>query len=120
MIALGLRVAIGLVWLVNGLLCKVMHGVPRHEAIVSRILGETYAMEITKLIGLSEIGMAVWVWSGLYRKVNAWLQMVLVGTMNLLEVWLAPDLLLWGPWNLLFALGFIGVVAWANFGKHAI
>lgn len=115
----GLRIAIGLVWLVNGLLCKVLNLVPRHEAIVSRILGDAYATEITKLIGLSEIGMAVWVWSGLFRKVNAWLQIALVGTMNVLETWLTPDLLLWGPWNLVFALAFIGVVAWTAFGKHA-
>lgn len=53
MIALGLRITIGLVWLINGLLCKVLNMAPRHEAIVSRILGDAHAMEITKLIGLS-------------------------------------------------------------------
>jgi hypothetical protein len=34
-----LLVAIALVWLANGLLCKVLGLVPRHEAIVARILG---------------------------------------------------------------------------------
>jgi hypothetical protein len=61
MIAEGLQIAINLVWLVNGLLCKVLDLIPRYEAIVSRILGEVYATENTKLIGFLEIGMAVWV-----------------------------------------------------------
>lgn len=35
-----LRGLIALVWLVNGLWCKVLGHVPRHEAIVARVLSE--------------------------------------------------------------------------------
>lgn len=98
-----LRYGIAAVWLVNGLLCKVMHLVPRHEAIVARILGPAYAGPLTRLIGLAEIGMAVWVLSRRYVQLNVALQIALVLTMNVLEFLLAPDLLLWHRCNLLFA-----------------
>jgi DoxX-like family len=91
------------VWLVNGLLCKVLLLVPRHQEIVARILGPAHAPLLTRLIGLAEIGMAVWVLSGRWRRLCVLTQMGLVLTMNLLEYALAPDLLLWGRLNLLFA-----------------
>ncbi len=37
--------------------------------------------------------------------------------MNLLEVTLVPELLLWGRWNEVFALGFAGVVWWTYFRR---
>ena len=94
---------IALVWLANGLLCKVLLLVPRHAAIVARILGPTHAEVLTRLIGLSEIGMALWVLSGIHRRWCARTQIALVVSMNLLESWLAPDLLLWGRANTVFA-----------------
>jgi len=106
----SLRVAIGLVWFVNGLFCKVLGWVPRHEEIVARILGDSHAAEITLAIGLGETALAVWIWVGLFPRSNAVLQMVLVATMNVLEFFIAPDLLLWGRMNALFAAMFIGVV----------
>ena len=94
---------IALVWLANGLLCKVLLLVPRHAAIVARILGPTHAGLLTRLIGLGEIGLALWVLSGVKSRWCALVQIVLVLSMNLLEAWLAPDLLLWGRANALFA-----------------
>jgi hypothetical protein len=98
---------IALVWLGNGLLCKVLGLVPRHAAIVARILGTTYAGPLTRLIGLAEIGMALWVVSGFYRRWCILTQIALVALMNALECWLAPDLLLWGRANAFFASLFI-------------
>ena len=94
---------IALVWLVNGLLCKVLGLVPRHAAIVARILGPTHAEALTRLIGVAEIGMAIWLLSGIKRRWCVLAQMGLVATMNTLEYALAPDLLLWGRANALFA-----------------
>src|SRR5688572_20733939 len=54
-----------LVWLINGLVCKFLNFVPRHELIVSRILGTEYASLITKAIGIAEMLMVVWIFSGL-------------------------------------------------------
>ena len=42
---------IALVWLTNGLLCKVLMLVPRHAAIVARILGPAHASVLIRLIG---------------------------------------------------------------------
>ena len=84
----------------------MLHLVPRHEAIVARILGPEYAAPLTRLIGLAEIGMAVWVLSGRWVRLNAAAQVALVLVMNALECWLAPDLLLWGRLNLVFAVLF--------------
>ena len=97
---------IALVWLANGLLCKVLMLVPRHAAIVARILGPEYATLLTRLIGLGEIGMAAWVLSGIRPRWCAGAQIALVLGMNTLEALLAPDLLLWGRFNALFAVLF--------------
>ncbi|SDX36064.1 DoxX-like family protein [Hymenobacter psychrophilus] len=107
-----LRYGIAAVWLANGLLCKVLHLVPRHEAIVARILGPAYAGPLTRLIGMAEIGLGLWVLTGRRPRPTAALQIGLVLTMNALELWLAPDLLLWGPLNFAFALLFALVVFW--------
>lgn len=101
---------ISLVWITNGLLCKVLNLVPRHEQIVSRILGNDYSRLLTVLIGLSEIVMAIWVLGGFKKRFCAITQMVVIATMNALEFILAPDLLLWGKFNSLFAFLFILVI----------
>jgi hypothetical protein len=98
---------IALVWLVNGLFCKVLHLVPRHELIVSRILGPEYAGPLTVAIGIGEIMVAAWTVSGIYKRYNAMLQITLVAVMNILEFILAPDLLLFGRFNIVFAAFFI-------------
>lgn len=106
---------IALVWLINGLVCKVLHLVPRHEQIVARILGASYARSLTLAIGISEIGMAIWVLSGYRSRWNAILQMLIVATMNTLEFILVPDLLLWGRCNALFAGMFILLIYYNEF-----
>jgi uncharacterized membrane protein YphA (DoxX/SURF4 family) len=102
-----LNYLIAAVWLVNGLFCKVLNLVPRHQQIVERILGNTHAKLLTKAIGLSEIAMAAWIVSGFLPRLNAIVQMTIIATMNLLEFILAPDLLLWGRFNAFFAFLFI-------------
>ncbi|MEL7161498.1 MAG: DoxX-like family protein [Bacteroidota bacterium] len=103
------------VWLVNGLYAKVLGQVPRHEVIVGRILGEEYAGVFTTLIGLAEVVVAVWIFLGFFRRLTAAAQIGIVLTMNLLETILVPDLLLWGRWNLVFAILFCGLVYYHGF-----
>lgn len=98
------------VWIVNGLFCKVLNLVPRHEQIVERILGNDYSRPLIFLIGVSEIIMAVWILSGYNTKLNAIVQITVVATMNIMEFILVPDLLLWGKLNSIFAFIFILVV----------
>lgn len=104
-----------MVWFLNGLVCKVINLTPRHQEIVARILGEEYARAITVLIGISEIIMAVWVLSKYKSQFNAITQMIIVLAMNLLEYFIAPDLLLWGRMNIVFALFFVGLVYYNEF-----
>jgi len=110
-----LTFCIALVWILNGLFCKVLNLVPRHEQIVARILGYDYSRVLTILIGLSEIAMAVWILSKFKSRLNAIAQIAIVGLMNTLEFILVPDLLLWGKLNSLFALIFILVVYFNEF-----
>lgn len=113
MIQNTLNIIIASVWVINGLISKVLGLTPRHEAIVARILGTEFAHPLTILIGISEIFMAIWVLSKFRAKLNAYAQIFLVSTMNILETILAPDLLLWGQWNLLWAITFC-LIIWKN------
>jgi hypothetical protein len=84
--------------------------VPRHEMIVSRILGEDYAPILTKAIGISEILMVVWILSKIKSRLCALTQILIVGLMNIIEFVLVPDLLLFGRLNIIFATFFISIV----------
>jgi uncharacterized membrane protein YphA (DoxX/SURF4 family) len=110
-----LTYCIATIWIANGLFCKVLNLVPRHEKIVARILGDDNSRLLTILIGLSEIIMAFWIISGYKTKLNAIAQIAVVATMNTLEFILVPDLLLWGKINSLFAFIFISVVYYNEF-----
>jgi hypothetical protein len=110
-----LTIMIAGVWLANGLLCKVLNLVPRHQQIVSRILGESHAQLLTKAIGVSEILMAVWILSNIKSRLNAMAQMLIIALMNCIEFILAPDLLLWGRANAAFAFLFIALIYYNEF-----
>jgi len=105
-----LTYCIALVWIINGLFCKMLNFVPRHRQIISEILGDDYAQIFTRLIGFSEVVMAVWILSKFKHRLNATIQIAIVGLMNILEFILVPELLLWGKLNSLFAFIFILVV----------
>ncbi len=98
---------IAVVWIINGLFCKVLDLVPRHKEIVGRILGYKYSEQLTLLIGFFEICMATWILSGIKMRLNAITQIIIVAIMNGMEYILVPDLLLWGKLNSLFAFLFI-------------
>jgi hypothetical protein len=110
-----LNYLIAAVWIANGLFCKVLNLVPRHQEIVARIIGNAHAGVLTKMIGISEMAMAVWILSGVRTKANAITQAVVIATMNSLEFILAPDLLLWGRLNALFAFLLILLILWNEF-----
>jgi hypothetical protein len=103
------------VWFANGLFCKVLNLVPRHQQIVANILGAQHARLFTVLIGTSEICMGIWILSGFYKRLNALMQIAVIAVMNTLEFLLVPDLLLWGKFNSLFALLFCCAIAIDHF-----
>ena len=109
---------IAAVWFINGFFCKVLNLVPRHKEIVSRILGAQHTDLFTKMIGISEILMSIWILTGIKSRFNTISQIFIIGTMNTLEYILCPDLLLWGKFNSLFAFIFIGIVFCNEFIIH--
>jgi hypothetical protein len=116
-----LNYLIAAVWIANGLFCKMLNLVPRHREIVARILGNAHAALLTTLIGCAEIAMAVWIVSGYLARLNAITQVMVIASMNVLEFILAPDLLLWGCFNLLFACLFILLILYNEyFGKREL
>jgi len=96
------------VWLVHGLYNKVLHGSPRHLAIVQSVPGLSGSAGEHALvaIGGAEIAIAVWVVSGWFPHVCAAVQTVLLLSMNVVELTVAPQFLLWPagliPINLAF------------------
>ena len=110
-----LNFCIAIIWMINGLFCKVLNLVPRHQQIVAKILGDEHARLLTMLIGFSEIFMAIWILSGIKSKLNAIAQIIIIGVMNTLEFILVPDLLLWGKANAIFALILIVVIFFNEF-----
>ena len=106
---------IATVWLINGLVCKVLNLVPRHQEIVARILGDNHAPLLTTLIGTAEIGMAIWILSSIWRRLAAKTQILVIAAMNTLEFFLVHDLLLWGKANAFFAFLFIVVIYYNEF-----
>jgi len=63
--------------------------------------------------------MCLWIISGFKQKLSAVLQMLIIAGMNILEYFLAKDLLLWKGWNVLFAFMFIIVIYLNNFRNKA-
>jgi hypothetical protein len=102
-------------WLINGIYCKLLNYVPRHTEIVSKLLNHDLARELTILIGFSEVLMATWILSKWQSKRNAWTQIGIVLTMNIIEFSFASELLLWGKLNLVFAFIFCLVVYYNEF-----
>lgn len=88
---------------------------PRHKEIVATILGLEHAQVLTVAIGISEIGMAIWILSGYKSRLNAIVQILVIAVMNTLEFILVPGLLLWGRFNALFALLLILVIYYNEF-----
>lgn len=107
-----------MVWLINGLFCKVLDFEPRHQQIVATILDQEHARTLTVLIGLAEIVMAVWILTGFRSRLNAITQIAVIITMNIIEFQVVPDLLLWGRFNIVFALLFSAFIYYTEFVRY--
>lgn len=99
-----LKLVFAFIWLANGLFCKILNLVPRHQEIIAAILGNNHASLLTILIGCAEIIMAIWILSGYKSRLNTIIQILIIVSMNAIEFILVPELLLWGKMNAIFAL----------------
>jgi hypothetical protein len=92
-----IRLSIALVWLYQGLWCKVLGGVPRQQAVISTVpfLGAREVRVALMTLGLIECGLALWVLSGQRMRQAAMAQIALLVAMNsggLIWAWhLIPD-----------------------------
>ena len=59
--------------------------------------------------------MAIWILTRWHSRLNALLQILIIAVMNTIEFFLAPDLLMWGHLNAVFALLFIIVIYYNEF-----
>jgi hypothetical protein len=111
---------IAAVWFTSGFFCKLLNLVPRHQLIVERILGPENGPFYIRSIGVLEVGMAIWILTGLMSRFNAIAQIAIIAAMNILEFALAPDLLLWGRANAFFALLFIILIYYNEYSLNRI
>jgi uncharacterized membrane protein YphA (DoxX/SURF4 family) len=109
-----LRLLIGSVWIFHGLYSKILDGIPRHRSIVGRILGQGIARPATIVIGMLEVLLGIWVFSGRKRRACALVQTVAIAAMNTLEILLARDLLISATGMVALNLAFLAIVLyWA-------
>jgi uncharacterized membrane protein YphA (DoxX/SURF4 family) len=79
-----IHASIALVWLYEGLWCKLLGGMPRHAEVIAAtpFLGPAAARAALITLGLAECGIAAWVLSGRRMRQAALVQIVLLVAMN--------------------------------------
>lgn len=79
-----IRIAIALVWLYEGVWCKLLDRMPHQVEVVAAhpLFGPGSARAVLKAIGLVEVALAVWVLSGWQPIYAAMAQTVLLVGMN--------------------------------------
>lgn len=110
------QIVIGSVWVFHGLYSKILNGIPRHRLIVGKILGTANAGIATKAIGLLEVLLGLWAFTGWHPVGCALVQTVAIVAMNALEIFLAGELLISAVGMVILNLGFLSLVwHWAFF-----
>lgn len=87
------RAAIALVWLYNGLWCKLLLGCPDHAEIVAGAAGDLHlpATPVLWALGGGETALAAWVLSGRGARAAAWVQTLLLVGMNAAGLLFRPE-----------------------------
>lgn len=110
------QILIGSVWIFHGLYSKILNRIPRHRLIVGKILGAANAKFATRTIGLLEVLLGLWVFTGWLPVGCTVVQTVAIVAMNSLEIYLAGELLISAIGMVLLNLGFLSLAwHWAIF-----
>ena len=110
------QIVIGSVWVFHGVYSKILNGIPRHRLIVGKILGTAHAGIATKAIGVLEMLLGIWAWTGWQPVGCAVVQTAAIVAMNSLEIFLARELLISAVGMVILNAGFLAVVwYWASF-----
>ncbi|HTE06516.1 MAG TPA: DoxX-like family protein [Planctomycetota bacterium] len=91
---LAVRLFAASVWLLSGVVFKLLDVVPRHRQIVAAVVGEAASRPLTLAIGAGEALMGVWILSGARPRTCAAVQTLAIAAMNAVELSVARDLLL--------------------------
>ncbi len=107
------------VWLVHGLFNKLLHGSPRHLAIVQSVPGLSGATgeHVLMAVGVFEVAIAAWVLSGWMAPLCAATQTIALLSMNVVELAVARNLLLWPAGLIPLNLAFLAL-AWVAASGH--
>jgi len=113
------QIVIGSVWVFHGVYSKILSGIPRHRLIVGKILGTANAGVATKAIGVIEMLLGLWAWTGWQPIGCAVVQTAAIVAMNSLEIFLARELLISAIGMVILNVGFLVVVwYWASFAPN--
>ncbi len=116
----GSQILIGSVWFFHGFYSKILNGIPRHRLIVGKILGATNAGVFAKVIGLLEMSLGIWAFTGWLPVGCAAVQTAAIVAMNTLEIVLAKELLISAVGMVILNLGFLMLIwNWALFAQKA-
>jgi len=79
-----IRASVAAVWLYEGLWCKILGRVQSQVDVVKAVplLGPRFGSAFLKVLGIMEVGFAVWVLAGIYPAVCAIAQTVLLVVLN--------------------------------------
>src|SRR5436190_18448460 len=88
------QIVIGSVWVFHGLYSKIFNGIPSHRLIVGKILGAANAGIATKVIGVLELLLVIWAFTGWQPLGCAIVQTMAIVAMNSLEIFTARELLI--------------------------
>ena len=117
---IAVQILIGSVWVFHGLYSKILNGIPRHRMIVGKILGATNAGIATKTIGLLEVILGVWAFTGLHPVPCAVVQTAAIVAMNTLEISLAGEFLISAIGMVILNLAFLALVwNWALYSPSS-
>jgi hypothetical protein len=113
------QIVIGSIWVFHGFYSKILDGIPRHRLIVGKILGTTNAGVFTKVIGLLEVLLGIWAFTGWQPVGCATVQTAALVAMNTLEIVLAEELLISAAGMVILNLGFLTLIwHWALFAPE--
>jgi hypothetical protein len=111
---IAVQILIGSVWVFHGLYSKILNGIPRHRIIVGKILGAANAAWATKAIGVLEISLGIWAFTGWHPVPCAVVQTAAIVAMNTLEIAMARELLISSVGMVILNLGYLALVwCWA-------
>jgi hypothetical protein len=104
----------------HGFYSKILNGIPRHRLIVARILGAANTGISTKVIGLLEVLLGLWAFTGWQPVGCAVVQTAAIVGVNTLEICLAGELLISAVGMVLLNLGFLTLVwHWAVYSPKS-